>query len=129
MAFIGNIIWFICGGAALAIGWLVIALLFAITIVGLPIARACFEFAKLSALPFGKKIVRKEGKGIISGISKVISLILNIMWFPIGLVMSFIYIIYGIISFITIIGIPVGIVYIRMAKFLLFPIGARVVDK
>jgi DNA-binding MarR family transcriptional regulator len=39
------------------------------------------------------------------------------------------YFAYGILSFITIIGIPAGIVYVRMGQFLLFPVGARVVTK
>ena len=132
MAAIGNIIWFIFGGAIAALGWLCIALLFAITIIGLPIARACFEFAKLSAFPFGKEIIRDtelKGNDNVSSISKVISIILNIIWFPLGFIMTIVYIIAGIASFITIIGIPVGIVYVRMGKFLLFPIGARVVSK
>ena len=129
MAFICNVIWFIFGGACMAVGWLFIALLFAITIVGLPIAKACLEFAKLSAFPYGKKIVREEGKGILFGMNKVISLVLNIIWFPIGIIMSIIYLILGVLSFITIIGIPIGIVYVRMGKFVLFPIGARVVNK
>ena len=31
--------------------------------------------------------------------------------------------------FFTIIGIPIGIVYVRMGKFILLPIGAKVVTK
>jgi uncharacterized membrane protein YccF (DUF307 family) len=54
MTAIGNVIWFVLGGAILALFWLIIAGIFAITIIGLPIARACLEFAKSSAFPFGK---------------------------------------------------------------------------
>jgi hypothetical protein len=39
------------------------------------------------------------------------------------------YFAYGVLSFITIIGIPTGIVYVRMGQFLLFPVGARVASK
>jgi len=132
MAAIGNVIWFILGGAFLGLFWLFIALIFAITIIGIPIAKVCLEFAKLSAFPFGKEVIRDtelKGENNVSGISKVISIILNIIWFPIGLIMTIVYLILGILSFITIIGIPVGIVYVRMGKFLLFPFGARVVSK
>lgn len=132
MAFIGNILWFILGGAINAIGWLIAALIFAITIIGLPVARACLEFAKLSALPFGKVIIRDTelyGNENVSGFSKVVSVILNIIWFPIGLVLTILYFALAIVFFVTIIGIPFGIVYWRMAKFVLFPIGARVVSK
>ncbi|MFP3041701.1 hypothetical protein LQZ19_07745, partial [Treponema primitia] len=132
MSALGNVIWFVFGGAILALVWLLVAGLFAVTIVGLPIARACLEFAKLSAFPFGKEIIRDtelKGKTHVSGISKVVSIILDIIWFPIGLVLTIIYLAAGILSFISIIGIPVGIVYVRMGAFLLFPIGARVVSK
>jgi uncharacterized membrane protein YccF (DUF307 family) len=132
MASLGNVIWFVFGGAILALFWLIIAGIFAVTIIGLPIARACLEFAKLSAFPFGKEVIREtELKGVnnVSKIIRVISIILNIIWFPIGLFLTIIYFAYGIVSFITIIGIPAGIVYVKMGKFLLFPIGARVVSK
>lgn len=132
MAFLGNIIWFLCGGAALALFWLVMALVFYITIVGAPIGRACLEFAKLSAFPFGKELERLNDlskPGAISGIRGIINTILNIIWFPIGLCFTLVYFVLGVLSFVTIIGIPVGIVYIRMGKFLLFPLGVRVVEK
>lgn len=132
MSALGNLIWFIFGGAILALIWLIFAGLFACTIVGLPLARAFFEFAKLSAFPFGKEIIRKselKGSDNVSTLGRVISITLNIVWFPIGIMLTVIYLILGIISFCTIIGIPVGIVYVRMGKFLLFPMGCRVVSK
>jgi uncharacterized membrane protein YccF (DUF307 family) len=132
MAALGNVIWFVFGGELMALIWLVLAGIFAVTVVGLPIAKACLEFAKLSAFPFGKEIIRDtelKGKSNVSGFSKVVSLILNIIWFPIGLCLTIVYLVAGIVSFITIIGIPVGVVYVRMGAFVLFPIGARVVSK
>ncbi|MDR2477362.1 MAG: hypothetical protein LBD18_06225 [Treponema sp.] len=132
MAALGNVIWFVFGGEILALLWLVVAGIFAITIVGLPIARACLEFAKLSAFPFGKEIIRDtelKGRDNITGFSKTVSIILNILWFPIGLILTICYLAAGIVSFISIIGIPVGIVYVKMGQFLLFPIGCRVVSK
>jgi uncharacterized membrane protein YccF (DUF307 family) len=132
MAALGNVIWFVFGGAILALFWLIIAGVYAITIIGLPIARACLEFAKLSAFPFGKEIIREaelKGTHNVSGIAKALYIILNVIWLPIGLILTLAYFVYGILSCITIIGIPAGIVYVRMGRFLLFPIGARVVSK
>ena len=132
MSALGNVIWFVFGGAILALFWLIIAAAFAITVIGLPIARACLEFAKLSAFPFGKEIIRDtelKGTNNVSDLAKIVNIVLNIVWFPIGLFLTVVYLVYGIISFITIIGIPTGIVYVRMGKFLLFPVGARVVSK
>ena len=45
-----------------------------------------------------------------------------------GLILSLLHLILGVLAFITIIGIPIGVVYVRMSKFLLFPIGAKVVS-
>jgi len=129
MAAIGNLIWFICGGAIMALVWLILAGIFAITIVGIPIARAFLEFAKLSAFPFGKEILRDTELANVSSASKIVTTILSIIWFPFGIILTIIYLIAGIASFFTIIGIPVGIVYVRMGKFVLFPVGARVVSK
>ena len=132
MSLLGNIIWFVCGGLALSAAWIVIACLFCITIIGIPFGRACIEFAKLSAFPFGKEIVREtelKGSAHVSGIRQLFHLLVNILWFPIGISLTLVYFAYGVLSFITVIGIPVGIVYVRMGKFLLFPIGARVVSK
>jgi len=132
MSSLGNVIWFVFGGALVALVWLVFAALFAVTIIGLPIARACLEFAKLSAFPFGKAIIRDtelKGADNVSGLSKVISLILNILWFPIGVTLALVYLAWGIVACCTIIGIPAGIVCVRTAKFVLFPVGARVVTQ
>jgi uncharacterized membrane protein YccF (DUF307 family) len=132
MVALGNLIWFVFGGELLALTWLLLAGIFAITIVGIPIARACLEFAKLSAFPFGKEIIRDtelKGAKNVSTFSKIISGLLNIIWLPMGLTLTLGYFLAGIVSCITIVGIPVGIVYVRMGQFLLFPIGARVVSK
>ncbi|NCD06812.1 MAG: hypothetical protein EOL97_11890 [Spirochaetia bacterium] len=132
MSSIANIIWFIFGGLILGVSWYIIGAIFYITIIGIPIGRACFEFGKLSMLPFGREIIREtelRGSENVSGIKKLFHLIVNILWFPIGIIFTLVYFALGVLSFITIIGIPVGIVYVRMGQFLLFPIGARVVTK
>ncbi len=132
MAALGNVLWFVFGGGVLALFWLIISGVFYLTVIGAPIGRACLEFAKLSAFPFGKELIREtelKGTQQVPTWKKVINTILNIFWFIIGITMTIVYFALGIFSFITIIGIPVGIVYIRMGKFLLFPFGTRVVSK
>jgi len=132
MASLVNLLWFVFGGFILGIAWYIIGFVFYISIIGVPIGRACFEFAKLSMLPFGKEVIREtelKGKQNVSGVKKIFHLIINIVWIPIGIIFTLIYFTLGFLSFITIIGIPIGIVYVRMGKFLLFPIGARVVSK
>ena len=53
IAVIMNIIWIILPGLELAIFHLVMALLFAITIIGLPIAAQHLKMTRLALLPFG----------------------------------------------------------------------------
>ena len=132
MAIIGNFFWFIIWGWFQALIWLILAGIFAITIIGLPIARAFLEFAKLTAFPFGKEIVRDTelyGKENVSIFSKIISVILNIIWFPVGLTLCIVYFTSALAWFVTIIFIPFGIICFRMGKFIIFPIGVRVVKK
>lgn len=127
-----NVIWFVFVGWWSAICFFVLGGIFALTIIGIPIAKALFQFAKLNAVPFGKEVIKEtelKGKRNVSAFSKTIAIILNIIWFPIGLLFTIVFIIAGILSFVTIVGIPVGVVYVRMGKFLLFPIGTKVVSK
>jgi uncharacterized membrane protein YccF (DUF307 family) len=53
LAVIMNIIWIILPGLELAVFHLVMALLFAITIIGLPIAAQHLKMTRLALLPFG----------------------------------------------------------------------------
>ena len=129
MAGFGNFIWFIFGGFIHGLIWLLLAGIFAITIIGLPLARACLEFAKLAAFPFGKSIVRDTDLTNVSQVSKTVSIILNFIWFPFGLIITILYFALAVAFCVTLIGIPFGIAYARMGKFSLFPIGARVISK
>lgn len=112
--------------------WIILGVICCISIVGIPIGKTFFQLAKLSAFPFGKELIREtelKGKKNVSGIRKIGGIILNIIWLPIGMLFTLVYLILGAISFITVVGIPVGVVYVRMGKFLLMPIGLKVVTK
>lgn len=56
--FIANIIWIIFFGWELALANLISALLFAITIIGIPFAKQSLKLAVLSFMPFGKRVVK-----------------------------------------------------------------------
>ena len=127
-----NAVWFLLFGWWQALVYLLLSGIFAITIVGIPIAKSLLQFAKLSAFPFGKEVIKEtelKGSGNVSTIRKVFGVIVNIIWIPIGIILAVVYIVSGIASFVTIIGIPAGVVYCRSAKFVIWPIGAKVVSK
>ena len=116
---IGNVLWVILGGLFSAIGWLVIGVLWCITIIGIPIGKQCFKFAKLTFLPFGKQIVYGGSGG---------SVILNILWIIFtGFWSAVAYALVGVVFCITIIGIPFGKQYFKLARLMLTPFGAEIV--
>jgi len=135
MRFFGNIIWFVFGGAILAIIWLVGALIFAITIIGLPLTRSAIEMAKLSAFPFGKDVVHvreldDQELSTKTAMTGTIGFIFNVIWAcTFGIVLFFTYLLSGIINCITIIGIPFGLQAFKLAGISFWPVGRRVVSK
>ena len=55
-----NILWFILGGFLAGLGWWLAGILCAITIVGLPWARACFMLGNFTFWPFGRDIISRK---------------------------------------------------------------------
>lgn len=56
MGCLGNLLWFIFGGAISGLSWCLAGFLWCITIVGIPIGTQCFKLAKLALMPFGTAI-------------------------------------------------------------------------
>ena len=50
-----NVLWIVFGGLWMAVGWVIAAVIMAITIIGLPWTRAAFNIAVYTVLPFGFK--------------------------------------------------------------------------
>ena len=55
-SFLANVVWFICCGWWMALGYTVLGLIYCITIIGIPFGKQCFKLAKLSLSPFGAVI-------------------------------------------------------------------------
>ena len=119
MIIILNILWIIFGGLLSALGWILTGCVWCITVVGIPVGLQCFKLASISLNPFGKEIVYEGGAG---------SFILNILWVIIsGWELALGNFLIGVILCVTIIGIPWGKQYFKIAKAALCPFGARVV--
>ena len=56
MRVLGNILWIILGGLAIAIGWALVGLILCISIIGIPFGIHSFKMAKLALWPFGAQI-------------------------------------------------------------------------
>lgn len=52
-----NVLWILVGGIELVITHLVLALILAVTIIGLPFARQHIKLARLALMPFGSRIL------------------------------------------------------------------------
>ena len=118
MKIIGNILWFVFGGCLSGLSWMLAGCLWCITIIGIPIGTQCFKFAGLAFFPFGKEVVYGGG---------TISLLANILWLIIsGIPMAVGNFITGCLWCITIIGIPFGKQFFKIAKLSLMPFGASV---
>ncbi len=119
MGCLGNILWFVFGGFWQGLGWSLAGVLWCITIVGIPIGRQCFKFAKLSFMPFGKEVVYG---------GSTVSVIMNILWLIFtGLPMALGLALNGLLFCVTIIGIPFGLQCFKLAKLALMPFGASIV--
>ena len=53
---IANIIWLILFGWEMCLGYVLVGLIFCITIIGIPFGKQCFKLATLSLTPFGANI-------------------------------------------------------------------------
>lgn len=118
MRLLGNIIWILLGGAISAVCWLIVGIMWCISIIGLPVGLQCFKLASISLNPFGKEI-RYEGGAVY--------FLLNICWFFLGgIELALVNLIIGILFCITVVGIPFGMQFFKIAKLSLCPFGAVV---
>ena len=125
-----NLIWIFTGGVWMAIGWLIAAAIMAVTIIGLPWARAAFNIAHYTLLPFGRVAQSREevrgredlGTGPLGAIGNVIWLLLAGWWLALG------HIITAIGLAVTIIGIPFAWAHLKLVPISLWPIGKTIVS-
>lgn len=131
----GNVIWFVLFGWHIALTWLVAGLIFAITIIGLPLTRAALEMAKMSAFPFGKEIVHirdidQKEVSSLTVMTGTVGFIFNILWaITFGVLLFFYYIVAGVLACLTILLIPFGLQCFKLAAISIWPVGRRVVSK
>ena len=119
MRTIGNIFWFIFGGFLSGLSWLIAGMICCITVVGIPLGRQCFKFASISFRPFGKEIIYGGGAP---------SILANIIWLICcGILMALENLLFGFLWCITIVGIPFGKQFFKIARLALMPFGARIV--
>ena len=129
MSLLLNVLWLVFGGVWMAAGWLIAAVIMAITIIGLPWTRAAFNIAVYTVLPFGFKAVSRDeyagrsdlGTGPLGLIGNIIWLVLAGWWLALGHLLT------ALLLAVTIIGIPFAWAHLKLAGIALWPIGKMIV--
>jgi uncharacterized membrane protein YccF (DUF307 family) len=129
MALLLNVLWLVFGGVWMAAGWLLAAVIMAITIIGLPWARAALNIALYTLLPFGHTVVARQrltgredlGTGPFGTLGNLIWLVLAGWWLALG------HLVVAVLLAVTIIGLPFAWAHLKLAGLALWPIGREIV--
>ncbi|MFK4298918.1 uncharacterized membrane protein YccF (DUF307 family) [Arthrobacter sp. GAS37] len=117
-----NIIWLVCGGFVLALGYFMAGIVCCLLIVTIPWGIASFRIASYTLWPFGRMVVDKPGGGgVFPLIGNVIWLLVAGIWIAIGHVVT------AFAMAITIIGIPLAIANLKLIPVSLMPLGKQIV--
>jgi uncharacterized membrane protein YccF (DUF307 family) len=129
MSLLLNLLWIVFGGIWMAVAWLVAAVIMAITIIGLPWARAAFNIAVYTLLPFGQTAVSRGahtgredlGTSPLGTLGNIIWLVLAGWWLALG------HLVFAVGHAVTIIGLPFAWAHLKLAGLALWPIGKMIV--
>jgi uncharacterized membrane protein YccF (DUF307 family) len=121
MRLILNVIWLICGGLWLALGYFLAGIVCFILIITIPFGFAAFRIGVYALWPFGSSVVDKPGARPGALIGNVIWLILFGIWLAIGHVIT------AVAMAITIIGIPLALANLKLIPVSLMPLGKEIV--
>lgn len=130
MSAVGNLLWFVFGGFFMGLAWWLAGLICAVTLIGLPWAKACFVIGQFTFLPFGKQAIsRTELNGVEDIGTGVLGMLGNALWFLVaGIWLAIGHVVTAIGCFVTIIGIPFGIQHLKLAGLALAPVGKTIVS-
>ena len=121
MKFIGNILWLIAGGLVISLYYAFMAILFCITIIGIPFGVQLFKMAGLALWPFGRDVCPGSNDG------GCLSILMNILWILFGgIEIAMLHVGFGIFCCLTIVGIPFGVQHFKMALLALIPFGKEI---
>lgn len=116
-----NVIWLVCAGAWLALGYVLAGVICCLLVVTIPFGIASFRIANYVLWPFGRTVVEKPTAGAMSTIGNVIWVLVAGIWLAIGHVTT------AIPLFVSIVGIPLGIANLKLIPVSLVPLGKEIV--
>ncbi|MDR2147508.1 MAG: hypothetical protein LBE91_13720 [Tannerella sp.] len=126
-----NILWHIIppfGGLVIALATALGGLFWCITIVGLPLGLGLLQYAKFLLWPHGHAMLNKKYVVQLTGekqnaLWKTFSVIVRILYFPFGLIHVVALTLAAFLEFISIIGIPAGLVYVKSLSTVFNPVN------
>ena len=120
MKVLGNIVWWLCGGLETAVEYFVASVALMITVVGIPFGLQTLKLGQLMLWPFGSRVVKKPTSGCLNTV-------MNVVWFFVGGIWIWLtHAFFGVLLYITIIGIPFGRQHFKLARIALTPCGREV---
>ena len=122
MKILGNIVWLLLGGFATALEYFAGSIALMVTIIGIPFGLQTLKIGVLELWPFGSEVVRNEGA------PNILTTIMNIIWFFVGGFWIMVtHLLFGVLLYLTIIGIPWGNQHFKLAGLALTPFGRTIV--
>jgi uncharacterized membrane protein YccF (DUF307 family) len=121
MRLVLNVIWLVLAGFWMFLAYLVVGVLWCITVIGIPFGIASFRIGFFALWPFGRTVVSKPGAGLGSGIGNVLWFVLSGIWLAIGHAVT------GVLLCLTVIGIPLGLGSFKLIPVSLLPLGKDIV--
>lgn len=116
MTILVNIIWFLFGGFATGLCYILYGAAFFITIIGIPFGMQLMRIGMFAISPFGRTVQYSNGA------SGCVNIFLNIVWLiACGVEIAIVHFAIGLFFYITIIGIPFGNQHMKLAKLALLP--------
>lgn len=121
MSFIGNLIWIVFGGLLTSLGYLLLGVVYCITIIGIPVGLQLFKMAGLALMPFGRNVSDRNGQ------MGCWPMFFNVLWIVFGgIEMALSHAVLGLLFCATVVGIPFGLQHFKLALLALVPFGKEI---
>jgi uncharacterized membrane protein YccF (DUF307 family) len=111
-----NIAWLVCGGWLCAVLWYVIGGIFYMTYIGRGLGKQCFRLAKYALWPHDTTAMAFFWNAPLANL---------LWWFPWGVLLFQVHLVAAGAFCITIIGVPIGKQYFRMALIAMSPFSVE----